>query len=123
MITFLALPVANWSASSDNKTTTSIRVSWQNLASLLDQKILHYIAVVTSTNGSIENGNIVPENTTYDVFYGLTPYTEYRLIVVGVNDIRKTYKSTEATAWTDEAGTFLIVPYFVAWSRYRLICR
>ena len=103
--------MTNWSASSDNETTTSITVSWQNLASLLHQRILHYIVVVKSTNSSILNGNIVPGTTTSDVFYGLTPYTEYRLSVLGVNDIRRAYKSAEGTAWTEEGGTLLIVTY------------
>ena len=104
--------MANWSVSSNNETTTSIKVSWQNLASLLHHRILHYIVVVKSTNGSILNGNIVPGTATSNVFYGLTPYTEYRLSVVGVDDIRRTFKGAEETAWTDEGGTLLIVTYF-----------
>ena len=78
--------------------------------------------VVKSTNGSILNGNIVPGNTTSDVFYGLTPYTEYRLSVVGVDAIRRTYKSAEGTSWTDEGGT-VTVTYLFLWSLYCLTCR
>ena len=101
--------MANWSASIGNITTTSIGLSWQNLTTLLGQRILHYFAVVKSTNGTVLNGNIVPGITTSDVFYGLSPYTEYRLTVVGVNDKGKAYKSIEVTVSTEEGGTYLSV--------------
>ena len=54
---FLAIPVANWSASIENTTTTSIRISWQNLTPVLGRRILHYFVVIKSSNGSILNGN------------------------------------------------------------------
>ncbi|KAM7442458.1 Protein sidekick-1 [Porites harrisoni] len=96
--------VSNWSLCIDNKTATSMRVSWKNLSALLSQSVLHYITVIKSSNGSIVNGNILQGNTTSDVFYGLSPYMEYRLNVLSVNDNGKFYKSSEATEWTEESA-------------------
>ena len=93
----LAQLVSSWSLSLDNKTATSMRVSWKNLSALLTQSVLHYITVIKSSDGSIVNGNILQGNTTSDVFYGLSPYMEYRLNVLGVNGNGKAYKSSEAT--------------------------
>ena len=104
---FLAQLVSSWSVSIDNKTATSMRVSWKNLSALLSQSILHYITVIKSSNGSIVNGNILQGNATSNVFYGLSPYMEYRLDVLGVNDNKKVYKSSEITEWTEESGMFL----------------
>ena len=104
---FLAQVVSSWSVSIDNKTATSMRVSWKNLSALLSQSILHYITVIKSSNGSIVNGNILQGNATSNVFYGLSPYMEYRLDVLGVNDNKKVYKSSEVTEWTEESGMFI----------------
>ena len=81
-------------------------VSWKNLSTLLDQSILHFLTVIKSGNGSIVNGNILQGNATSNVFYGLSPYMEYRLNVLGVNDNGKVYKSLEVTEWTEESGIF-----------------
>ena len=81
-----------------------MQVSWQGLATFLSQSILHYITVIKSSNGSIMNGNILQENTTSNVFFGLSPYMEYRLTLLCVNDNWKVYKSSEITEWTEESG-------------------
>ena len=103
---FSALLLGNWSVSIGNTTTTSIRVSWQNLTPLLGRRIPHYVVLIKSTNGSILNGNIVPEDTTSDAFHGLSPFTEYQLSVVGSDDQGSAYKSNEVSSRTDEGGTF-----------------
>ena len=107
---FLAQLVPSWNVSVNNKTTTSMRVSWQHLAPLLSQSILHYITVIKTSNGSIVNGNILQGNSTSNVFYGLSPYMEYRISVIGVNDDGKVYKSLEVTEFTDESGMFITLP-------------
>ena len=96
-----------------------MRVSWKNLSALLSQTILHYLTVIKSGNGSTVSGNILKENTTSDVFYGLSPYMEYRFNVLGVNDNGNVYKSSEVTKWTDESGMFIQLP---AQLRYWLPC-
>ena len=111
--------MSNWSVSIDNKTATSIQVSWQDLATLLSESIFHYITVIKSSNGSIVNGNILQENTTSNVFYGLSSYMEYRITLLCVNDNWKVYKSSEVTEFTEESGVFITLP---AQLRYRLPC-
>ena len=110
LASFIAQLVSNWSVSIDNKTATSIQVSWQDLATLLSQSIFHYITVIKSSNGSIVNGNILQENTTSNVFYGLSPYMEYRLTLLCVNDNWEVYKSSEVTEWTEESGMIIPLP-------------
>ena len=99
--------MSSWNVSIGNKTATSMRVSWKNLSALLDQSILHFLTVIKSGNGSIVNGNILQGNATSNVFYGLSPYMEYRLNVLGVNDNGKVYTSSEVTEWTEKSGMFL----------------
>ena len=99
--------MSSWNVSIDNKTATSMGVSWKNLSRLLSQNILHYLTVIKSGNGSIVSGNILQGNTTSDVLYGLSPYMEYRLNVLGVNDNGNVYKTSEVTEWTEESGMFL----------------
>ena len=53
------------------------------------------------------NGNILQGNATSNVFYGLSPYMEYRLNVLGVTDNGKVYTSSEVTEWTEKSGMFL----------------
>ena len=103
--------MSSWNVSIGNKTATSMRVSWKNLSTLLDQSILHFLTVIKSGNGSIVNGNILQGNATSNVFYGLSPYMEYRLNVLGVNDNGKVYKSLEVTEWTEESGIFFFIGY------------
>ena len=55
-------------------------------------------------------GNILQSNVTSDVFYWLSPYMEYRLNVLGVNDNGNVYKSSEVTEWTEESGIFITLP-------------
>ena len=103
---FLVIPVANWSALIGHTSTTSIRISWQNLTPVLGRRILHYFVVIKNSNGSILNGNVRSENTFSDVFYGLSPYREYRLNVIGVDEEGRAYNGSELVAWTEEGGKY-----------------
>ena len=103
---FLAVPVANWSALIGNTTTTSIRISWQNLTPVLGRRIRYYFVVIKSSNGSILNGNIRSENAFSDVFYGLSPYREYRFNVIGVDEEGRAYNGSELVTWTEEGGKY-----------------
>ena len=87
-----------------------MRLSWKNLSPLQNQSILYYITVIKNTKGSIVTGNILQGNATSDVFYWLSPYMEYRLNVLGVNDNGNVYKSLEVTEWTEESGMFITLP-------------
>ena len=98
---FSAQLVANWSALISNTTTTSLQISWQNLTQVVGQRILHFIVVIKTNNGTTLNGNIRSEQTFSDVFFGLSPYTEYRLSVFGVDGQGTAYKHNELTAWTE----------------------
>ena len=102
-----------------------MRFSWQNLQTLAGQEISHYFIVVKNSYGNGVNGYIVPGNTTSHVLSGLSPYTEYRLSVVGVNFRGNAYNSTERTAWTDEGGTCnrskdVVLFFMYCWSQVYL---
>ena len=100
----LASPLAYWSVSIYYTNSTSIRFTWQNLQILVSQQISHYFIDVKNSYGSSVNSYIVPGNTTSHVLSRLSPDTEYRLCVIGVNFRGNAYNSTERRAWTDEAG-------------------
>ena len=104
LFSFLASPLAYWSVSIYYTNSTSIRFTWQNLQILVSQQISHYFIDVKNSYGISVNNYIVPGNTTSHVLSRLSPDTEYRLCVIGVNFRGNAYNSTERTAWTDEAG-------------------
>ncbi|PFX28263.1 Transmembrane protease serine 5 [Stylophora pistillata] len=97
-----AVLVSNWSVTIGNTTKRSIGVQWQNLNQLLNQQILHLLGLLQTSNGTIMNAKIMPGNTTYLVFDGLSSYTQYSVAIVGVDNNGKAYKSGNITAWTDE---------------------
>ena len=91
-----------------NTTTRSITISWETLTPVLAQRTLYYVVVMKSANGSILNVNIVSGGTTSDVFNGLSPYTEYQVSVVGVDNEGNSFKSSDVTVWTEERGTLVL---------------
>ena len=103
--------VPNWNITVENTTRYSIIINWQNLTRVINKMVLHYIGQIRSKNGSdVINAIIVNGNTTYVNIAGLSPYTEYQVMVVGVASDRQPYKSSNVTALTEEGGNvFLFV--------------
>ncbi|KAL9979894.1 hypothetical protein ACROYT_G008409 [Oculina patagonica] len=99
-----ALLVANWTISIGSTTQTSIAIHWPNLTPILNQILLHVFGLIKDTTGNISISDILTGNATSVIFHGMSPYTQYRLSVVGVNSKGELFKSAEVTVWTKEGG-------------------
>ena len=87
-----------------NTSTATMAVHWQNLAPLLNDRVLFYIVLISSTNGSLLNTVVVSGNESFANVLGLSAYTEYQVSVIGVKSNGQPYKSSNVTAMTDEGG-------------------
>lgn len=106
---FLALPEANWNVSVGNITARQMTIHWQNLARVINQRVIHYTVLIRGVNSSVPESVIVSGNTTFASTPPLSPYTEYQIIVLGTNRGGQLYKSSNLTAWTDEGSTYKFV--------------
>ena len=100
--------MTSWNITVADSTKTSIGIHWQNLGPIANQRVLHYIGVISSSNGTILNAVIVSGNTTYANIPGLSPYTEYQVSVAGVNSEGQPHKSFGVSAWTKEEGSYVL---------------
>lgn len=101
-----ALPIENWNVTVGNTSSTRITIHWQNLAPLIRERVVHYIALIRNISGILVNGVVVSEKATFANFSGLSPYVEYQVSVIGANSNGQSHKSSNVTAWTDEGGNY-----------------
>lgn len=107
------MPIANWNVTVGNVTTTTVTVLWNNLATLISKRVLHYISLIRNNNGSsVINAEISSGNTTYSNIVGLSAYTEYQIRFVGVGSDGQAYKSSNITVWTAEGGITCVALIF-----------
>ena len=101
---FSALTIANWNFTVVNTTTTKLTVRWQNLTTVINQSMLYYMALISNVSGTVLRGELLPENTTFARFVGLSAYTKYQVRVIGVGSHEQAYQSSSAKVWTGEGG-------------------
>ena len=84
-------------------------IYWQNLAPLINESVLYYLALIGNYNGSVLDEVVVSGNKSLANFITLSPYTGYQVRVVGVGSSGKGYNSSAIAAWTDEGGKHEVV--------------
>ena len=89
--------------------TTGITITWPNVAPLINERVLYYIALIANYNGSVLDEVVVPGNKSLANFVALSPYTGYQVRVVGVGRSGQGYNSSAIAAWTDEGGKHEVV--------------
>lgn len=87
-----------------NVTTESFHVQWPKLTGEIDQPVRVYIVVVTKPHDHRKGGRIVSSDTSSVGFYGLSPFREYRVTVVAMEESGHLHKSSEALVTTEEDG-------------------
>lgn len=98
----------DWNVTVGHATGKSVLIHWQNLASLINQQMVYYIALISNKNGRTINAVLVSGNATLASIPGLSTYVEYKVRVIGVNSDWQTYQSSNVTAWTDEGGKWVL---------------
>ena len=104
LVFFSALPIADWKVTVGDTSTTVMAVYWQNLAPLIYDRVVYYIAVINNIDGSLLNTVFVSGNGSFAKFLGLSSYTEYQVSVIAVKSDGQTYKSSNVTARTEGEG-------------------
>ena len=109
---YLARPLANWNLNVANKTTTSIRIYWNNPVNELSFGISFYVAIAERMMNvsSVSNGKVLPGNTTSSEITNLEIYTEYNIYVIIVDSKGTPFKSAVFVTMTDE-GSKLVFYY------------
>lgn len=99
-----ALPTANWNVTVVNSSATRITIRWQDLAPMINESVLYYIALIRNTSGDLLNSVVVSGNTRFANLFRLSPFTKYQFGVIGVKKDYETYESSNVMAWTAEGG-------------------
>ena len=86
----------------DNTSKTSMTVHWENLAPLINETVLYYIA--NAHNGNLSRAAVVSGDLYSANILGLSTYTEYQVNVIGINSNGQPYNSSNVTALTEEGG-------------------
>ena len=86
----------------DNTSRTSMAVHWDNLAPLINETVLYYIA--NAHHGNLSRAAVVSGDLYSASVLGLSTYTEYQVNVIGINSLGQPYNSSNVTALTEEGG-------------------
>ena len=86
----------------DNTSRTSMAVHWDNLAPLINETVLYYIA--NAHQGNLSRAAVVSGDLYSASVLGLSTYTEYQVKVIGINSLGQLYNSSNVTALTEEGG-------------------
>ena len=86
----------------DNTAKTSMTVHWENLAPLINETVLYYIA--NAHHGNLSRAAVVSGDLRSANIVGLSTYTEYQVNVIGINNNGQPYNSSNVTALTEEGG-------------------
>ena len=83
------------------KTTfSSILIRWANLSSLLNRKVGHYVVFLNRRNNSAAFHQVVNGDQLTTEINGLTHLTNYTVEVVGIDTLRKPYKTPSEAIMT-----------------------
>ena len=77
-------------------------VHWENLAPLIGDTVLYYIA--NAHHGNLLGVAVVSGNMNTANVLGLSSYTEYQVRIIGINSYGQPYNSSNVTALTEEGG-------------------
>ena len=86
----------------DNTSRTSMAAHWDNLAPLINETVLYYIA--NAHQGNLSRAAVVSGDLYSASVLGLSTYTEYQVNVIGINSLGQPYNSSNVTALTEEGG-------------------
>lgn len=92
---YLAIPVLGWDVTIFNLTSTSFTLQWAKLNTVSNQSAKFYLVEVKGIQGTIMTVEVVPGNATTTVIKRLSPSTNYRVSVIGVDSMGQPYKSLE----------------------------
>ena len=92
-----------------NITANEMTIHWQNLASLVNDNVPYYVALVNRENGSQLSSVAVPGSKNLAPLFSLSAYTSYQVNVVGIDSGGQSHSSSNVTARTDEGGMRLFI--------------
>ena len=119
LVYLLAVPM-EWNVTVGNTSRTSMTVHWENLAPLINETVLYYIA--NAHHGNLSRAAIVSGDLRSANVQGLSAYNEHQVNVIGINSHCQPYNSSNVTALTEERGKCF--SFFSGWGvgRYESAC-
>ena len=84
----------------DNTTSASISIQWSNLTSLLNRKVLHYVILLNRTSVNVVAFEVTDGSKLSTEIGGLHYFTNYEVMVFGVDERGQPYKTLEVNATT-----------------------
>ena len=93
-------------------------VHWENLAPLINDTVLYYIA--NAHHGNLSGVAVVSGNMNTANVLGLSSYTEYQVRIIGINSLGQPYDSSNVTALTEEGGKCSITILMLKARAFRL---
>ena len=83
-----------------NITFSSILIRWANLTSLFNLKVGHYVVLLNRRNNRVAFHQVVSGDQLTMEINGLTHLTNYTVEVVGIDTLRKPYKTPSEAIMT-----------------------
>ena len=97
---YLAQVLYGWNLTVVNTTFSSILIRWANLTSLLNRKVGQYVVFLNRRNNSVAFHQVVNGDQLTTEINGLTHLTNYTVEVVGIDTLRKPYKTPSEAIMT-----------------------
>ena len=97
---YLAQVLYGWNLTVVKTTFSSILIRWANLTSLLNRKVGQYVVFLNRRNNSVAFHQVVNGDQLTTEIKGLTHLTNYTVEVVGIDTLRKPYKTPSEAIMT-----------------------
>ena len=97
---YLAQVLYGWNLTVVKTTFSSILIRWANLTSLLNLKVGQYVVFLNRRNNSVAFHQVVNGDQLTTEINGLTHLTNYTVEVVGIDTLRKPYKTPSEAIMT-----------------------
>ena len=96
----LAQMRSGWNLTVENTNISSILIRWTNLTTILNRQVGHYVVFLNRRNNSVSLHQVVDGDRLTTEINGLTHSTNYTVEVVGIDTLRKPYKTPSEAIMT-----------------------
>ncbi|XP_015762664.1 PREDICTED: uncharacterized protein LOC107341715 isoform X3 [Acropora digitifera] len=95
-----ASPLAGWSVTLENKTSSSLQLQWMDINHRLNGGVRFFVVIAKSSYSSVPVRKLFSPNITLAEIMGLDPYTVYNVSVVAIDGYGSPFRSTVLQAKT-----------------------
>ncbi|XP_015774187.1 PREDICTED: uncharacterized protein LOC107352362 [Acropora digitifera] len=96
-----ASPLAGWSVTLENKTSSSLQLRWMDINHRLNGGVRFFVVIAKSSYSSVPVRKLFSPNITPAEITGLDPHTVYNVSVVAIDGYGSSFRSTVLQAKTN----------------------